>query len=433
VDDWWSDPAVHPLYRYPDPVKEAKVIQREEKPYVHVDHRGSLYFLPAFLMVFTFVIQVSIQWLGVCLRSMGWTILAYKRALLPSFLNPPRKPPDPILPTSRKIGQMGRKIKRDGRKVKTRGAVNLGLAFCLSALCGAVTASQKTPVIATQADQALRSRIMLATHGGSLSSKVGLAEEDLQAVRAMIAEDPSGIHVDGDGFLVIADTGTSYNACGDIEDFVPGTITTLAKPIVLSGIAGDVVFKQEGTVHYEWLTTTGEVITKEYKCLYSPDLKVRLMSPQVLLDDLRDNNSRFSLGRFGVDFNWHNEGTVNIPIHPITRLPLLQTFRDAKATAKKFAFNGCVTDENNQNLTAAQKLLLRYHFRLGHIAMATVQWIGRQGWLGTLGQKMGKSCKHPKCASCLYGKSNVGRQHEPSIGARMRLETCLRTSLSPVI
>ena len=61
----------------------------------------------------------------------------------------------------------------------------------------------------------------------------------------------------------------------------------------------------------------------------------------------------------------------------------------------------------NQNLTYLQKVLLQQHFRLGHVGFQQLQWIGRQGILGKLGERMGKTSVHPpKCAACQFGKQD---------------------------
>ena len=70
---------------------------------------------------------------------------------------------------------------------------------------------------------------------------------------------------------------------------------------------------------------------------------------------------------------------------------MMQTYQDVMTMANALALKGCVTDEVNQNLTYAQKMLLRAHYQLGHLGFKAVQWIGRQGWLGPLGEKMGQS------------------------------------------
>jgi hypothetical protein len=99
------------------------------------------------------------------------------------------------------------------------------------------------------------------------------------------------------------------------------------------------------------------------------------------------------------------KATVSIQYDFLTHLPTLRAYRCAYSTAKALTLKGCVTDEVNQNLTFKQKLLLRFHFRLGHLGFQAVQWLGRQGILGEQGLKMalGK-LEAPKCAACLFGK-----------------------------
>ena len=125
-----------------------------------------------------------------------------------------------------------------------------------------------------------------------------------------------------------------------------------------------------------------------------------------MLEDLADDKRMFVIQHCRASFVWDSEGTVSIPIRPITRLPVIQMFRNATTTPKQFAMSGCVTDKNNQNLDRKTMLLLQYHFRLGHQSMAIVQWRGRQGRLGKLGELMGVGAKHPKCAACQFGKQH---------------------------
>ena len=66
---------------------------------------------------------------------------------------------------------------------------------------------------------------------------------------------------------------------------------------------------------------------------------------------------------------------------------------------------GCATGEKNQNLTHFENLLLQWNFKLGHNGFSKFQWIGRQGWLGKLGDNMGsKNVNIPKCEDLQYGK-----------------------------
>ncbi len=85
----------------------------------------------------------------------------------------------------------------------------------------------------------------------------------------------------------------------------------------------------------------------------------------------------------------------------------MRTYRNALETANLLALKACLTDERNQNLTSAQKMLLRWHFKLGHTGFAAVQWLGRQGFFGPRGEAMGHArCDSPKCGTCLLGKQH---------------------------
>jgi hypothetical protein len=59
----------------------------------------------------------------------------------------------------------------------------------------------------------------------------------------------------------------------------------------------------------------------------------------------------------------------------------------------------------NANLSNAQKELLRWHFRLGHVGFYHIQWMIRVGRLKVANPKAVASCAIPKCASCEFGKA----------------------------
>ena len=65
-----------------------------------------------------------------------------------------------------------------------------------------------------------------------------------------------------------------------------------------------------------------------------------------------------------------------------------------------------VLSHDNENLTPLQKIWLRWHIKLGHLAFAHVQRLGLGGFLdkGAMGLLHSKMSEHPKCASCQCGK-----------------------------
>jgi hypothetical protein len=150
----------------------------------------------------------------------------------------------------------------------------------------------------------------------------------------------------------------------------------------MEGIAGGLTVRQKGRVKYEVLTDDSDVHVIETSAYYMPDLPCRLFSPQSHFQELfingKDNHEKsgFTIKRNRGVLTWETGRETTIELCETTHLPQIRVFRNALESAKALALKGCVTDEVNQNLTGAQKLALRYHFRLGHIAFNHVQWLG---------------------------------------------------------
>jgi len=87
-------------------------------------------------------------------------------------------------------------------------------------------------------------------------------------------------------------------------------------------------------------------------------------------------------------------------------LPIVRVFRNAAEVAEQTMklLYACVTEEVNQNLTPAQKLLLRWHFRLGHASSVVVKWMANRGLLGDQSKAIAGVIDLPKCGTCQYAK-----------------------------
>jgi hypothetical protein len=255
-----------------------------------------------------------------------------------------------------------------------------------------------------------------------------LKQQDLVRLRQVLTDyQPQAMLSNGiqDAFILTVDSGCSHSSTGCKEDFIPGTLTDLAKPFEMEGIAGRLTVRQKGRVKYEVLTDDGDLHVIETSAYFMPDLPCRLFSPQSHFQELfingKDKHEKcgFTIKRNRGVLTWETGSETTVEVCETTHLPQLRAFRNALDSAKALALKGCVTDEVNQNLTPAQKLALRYHFRLGHIAFNHVQWLGRQGWLGPEGVNMGKkSGLSPKCAACQFGK----QARTPTPGKRVQFE-----------
>jgi hypothetical protein len=109
--------------------------------------------------------------------------------------------------------------------------------------------------------------------------------------------------------------------------------------------------------------------------------------------------------------------TITCMLDERTNLPI--SMASSKPTKPGCGIHLCVTDDENQNLSQAQKEVLRWHFRLGHLGFRTIQMLL---WSKALGEsnlkRAAAKCPLPKCASCQYGKPDWGNCYYSSLRAR---------------
>lgn len=235
-----------------------------------------------------------------------------------------------------------------------------------------------------------------------------LNESELATVREAISALPGTLINKGDVKPVIVDTGCTVSASGDSTDFVPGSLKKMESAIELEGIGGSLQVSHKGTLKYEVVLDNGDIEVILTPGMYMPDLNIRLFSPQAHAEYLKETEGNkaweYKLNWAGSKFTFAPGKELSISNDPVLKLPTLQCFNNAVETAEALALT-CVTDERNQNLTNLQKTLLQWHFKLGHVGFQNLQWIGRMGWLGPRGEKMGAtSVEAPICGSCQYGK-----------------------------
>ena len=73
-------------------------------------------------------------------------------------------------------------------------------------------------------------------------------------------------------------------------------------------------------------------------------------------------------------------------------------------TASSFQAEIDLASEQNKNLDSAQKELLKWHQKLGHISFSQIQWLARSGKLPIKNAKAVGNCTIPVCASCQFAK-----------------------------
>lgn len=211
-------------------------------------------------------------------------------------------------------------------------------------------------------------------------------------------------------FTCIVDSGCSYSATNTFSDVEPSTIRKLNAPISLGGIAGGLTIDYIGTANWETLDDKGNVIPFVEDVLIHTDLPDRLLSPQAFLSRRR-NGEKFGEieDHFRVSHNkaeWHMDGKKLLTLNfDSAFLPRMVLFSKGESMDSLKAMSS-VLHSSNQNLSAAQKIWLRWHIKLGHLSFSHVQKLALGGLLdvAAMGLSRTKAADAPKCTACQYGK-----------------------------
>jgi Integrase core domain. len=252
------------------------------------------------------------------------------------------------------------------------------------------------------------------------------------ALKALVSFDD-----DSCGFPIIWDTGASVCVSHDKNDFVSfsDTIGNNVKSSSLGGLAKHSQVKVEGEGFVVWYMkdVNNQYHAMKLPCAYIPKSQVRLLSTSVLNAHfpgeefvIRGDQAALSgitgdvlRSKILVDKDLHSnllvsKGCLNSSIDAH-----INFFVEDPAVVLEAIFNvsafpaktPCVSDIN-MNLSDAQKELLRWHQRLGHISFAKVKHLLQSGALANKSESARRlhraaslsSCSIPKCSACLYAK-----------------------------
>ena len=294
-------------------------------------------------------------------------------------------------------------------------------------------------------------------------------------------EDPPGIeapfilscrHDPEDAFTVILDTGTTFAVTNDIADFPNGI--QYGKLGTITQVDGaKATMDGFGIGVWKVTNTSGQTVHINVPMFYVPQSKQRLFSPQDYSNYHKLPNHKDTYGGNG-SFFWfkleQNKGKVVTPIDYDTNIPIaLMTHiapaqdQDNKncshaAIASDASENGehehnndnqdssagCCNlnssihtlDEDNENLTPAQKELLLDHQRLGHINMSHLKTLYKDhkvtcefdgctqddepACLPSRHQAI-TTCSAPLCFACQQAKAHkrpTGVKHNSDVSTR---------------
>ena len=185
-----------------------------------------------------------------------------------------------------------------------------------------------------------------------------------------------------DVFTIVWDTGCSRSITPDVRDFVDGPHPVPSNSKVLG--FGNAAVSGIGTVEWVILDDNHQPYTIKTSALLVPAARTRLLSTQSYLKELSclDTSCLSIQTSTGIQLTLPHGATLGIPYNAANNLPIKSAARPLSLAKSNFEYNLCVTDKANQNLTAPQKELLCWHFRLGHRDMLATQHLLRGGHLG---------------------------------------------------
>jgi hypothetical protein len=218
-----------------------------------------------------------------------------------------------------------------------------------------------------------------------------------------------------ESFEVLWDIGASHSITFNEGDFV-GPIRRMHRPIPLKGLSVGLQVDGIGQVKYSIKLSNGKYKQICLDTFLVPQSPRSLLCPQQLCKAHNTNpankGNRMTVTQDEDSYNVHfgQYETIIVPYDTATNLPISLASNAREHPKSDPEFHPCVVDEQNQNLTTAQKELLKWHFRLGHISFQAIQTLLRTGVLARSDQtkalhKAASTCALPKCASCQFGKA----------------------------
>ena len=221
---------------------------------------------------------------------------------------------------------------------------------------------------------------------------------------------------DGSHFKIVWDSGASICVTPDKNDFVSYTASSDVRTVRGVGGNNSTVVGQ-GKVEWSVYDVNGSLRQLTLPAYHIPTCKARLISTSSLLNTYKGERITIdgnSLRLSGIEGD-PTRGPVIAFNNPTTHLPTTTGFVSCDTDIPASELNNVVTtvSENNHNLSEAQKELLRWHQRLGHLDFNKIKHLLRTGVLShtegsrTLHTAASKVQHNPKCAACLFGKQTV--------------------------
>jgi hypothetical protein len=221
-------------------------------------------------------------------------------------------------------------------------------------------------------------------------------------------------------FPIIWDSGASVCITFDRNDFL--NFKSNSSLTHLKGFSKDkqaTIVKGEGDVIWHIEDTEGILRALKVRAYFVPASRVRLASVTSVLktyvgEDANITTEGFTLSGIPGD---PARGSIFAPTNLSSQLPIsiAHSSNEYDHTDSEANHASPVVSEANLNLSPAQKELLRWHQRLGHLAFKKVQYLMKTGVLAKseLTKRLHRiACRNDpvKCAACQYAKQRAKSQ-----------------------
>jgi hypothetical protein len=217
-------------------------------------------------------------------------------------------------------------------------------------------------------------------------------------------------------FSIIWDSGASVSISPNKEDFV-GPVTAANVGTRLEGIVKGLSIQGQGHVMWTVLDASGQLRALKVPACYVPQARIRLLSTASLLQSYPGETismEAHQLTLSGIPGS-SRCNTVVTRVNPSNNLPMTTSYLRSEVGSVPEALNAVITtaSSENHNLSNAQKELVRWHNRLGHVSYKRIQSLMRSGTLAHseatrhLRTAACKLTELPKCAACQFGEKNA--------------------------
>ena len=214
-------------------------------------------------------------------------------------------------------------------------------------------------------------------------------------------------------FPIIWDSGASISISHCRDDFVgpllpPGPFTRI------QGITKGLKVEGRGHVMWAMRDSTGQLRLIKVPALYIPNCRARLLSTSSLLQTYPDETIVADSQKITLSGNPSDptRGSIVAYINPTNNIPESVAYCYGNIGSVTDVMSGIITEVHgsNMNLTPAEKELLKWHQRLGHLGFKRIQSLMRSGVLScsqasrALHTAACKITNPPRCAACQFGK-----------------------------